>query len=121
MAGPIEDEVIPLSPHEREEIFRIATRGFVRRHSTQCTQGMSDDELWCALQEYLGIFGGCDGPDQPSVTYQGAGLKIWGGRRVVNHVTQKPLYKGMATVKMAREIYGIADPDNDQLDLFQFL
>ena len=78
---------------------------------------MSDGELWRALQETLGIFGGSGGPDRPSVTYRGTGLKIWGAWEVINHVTTAPLFSGQATVDMAREVYGIGDPTQDQLSL----
>ena len=106
-----------LSCEDRELIFRIATRSLVHRFGDQFADGMSDGDLWKALQDSLGIFGGSGGPDQPSVTYQGRMLKIWGGWDVMNHVTTKPLFSGQATVDMAREVYGIADPDNDQLNL----
>jgi len=32
-------------------------------------------------------------------------------------VTAKPIFQGMATVKMAREIYQIADPTDAQISL----
>ena len=108
----------PLSRKDKELIFRLATKSFVHRYGDQFDKGMSDGELWHALQSSLGIFGGSGGPDTPSITYQGTMLKIWGDWSVVNHVTTKPLFSGKATVDMAREVYGIPDPDNDQLRLF---
>ena len=106
-----------LSPSDRELIFREATKTFVHRYSDRFQDGMSDGELWRALQESLGIFGGSGGPDRPSVTYQGAGLKIWGAWSVVNHVTTKPLFSHGATVAMARVVYGIGDPEQAQMSL----
>jgi hypothetical protein len=50
--------------------------------------------------------------------YQGSGLKIWGGWEVINHVTAKPLFSGTRSIAMAREVYGIADPTDGQMDLF---
>lgn len=46
------------------------------------------------------------------------GLRIWGGRDVVNHVLEKPLFARAATIAMARDVFGIPDPENDQLSLF---
>ena len=78
---------------------------------------MTDDELRQALEKCLGIFRGCSGPGEPSVTVMGAGLRIWGGWDQVNHVTDKPLFSGRSTMAMARTIYAITDPDDDQLSL----
>ena len=108
----------PLSRKDKELIFRLATESFVHRYGDQFDKGMSDGNLWHALQSSLGIFGGSCGPDRPSITYQGAMLKIWGDWSVVNHVITPPLFSGKATVDMAREVYGIGDPTKDQLSLF---
>jgi len=107
----------PLSREDRELIFRDATRGLVHHHGHRFAGGMNDTELHEALEQSLGIFGGSGGPGRPSVTYKGAGLKIWGGWQVVNHVTTTPLFSGEATLAMARETYGIANPDAEQLNL----
>lgn len=113
------DEQLPsFSQADRELFFRAATGGFVFRYGDQFADGMSDDDLRKALEESLGIFGGSGGPGKPSVTYRGAGLKIWGAWEVINHVTTAPLYSGQATVDMAREVYGIKDPSQDQMSLF---
>ena len=111
------EAITSLSQADRELIFRQATSGLVHHYGDQFAGGMSDGELWKALQETLGIFGGSGGPDRPSVTYRGAGLKIWGAWEVINHVTTAPLFSGRATVDMAREVYGIGDPTQDQLSL----
>ncbi|NOX73861.1 MAG: hypothetical protein GXP03_09655, partial [Alphaproteobacteria bacterium] len=66
---------------------------------------MSDDDLAQALQTTLGIFGGSGGPNQLSITYQGSGLKIWASWHVHNHVAEKPLFAGKATIAMARLVY----------------
>lgn len=116
--NPTNNSATPLTRTDQELIFRKATSGFVHCYEAQFSKGMSDSELWKALQESLGIFGGSGGPGSPSITYRGAGLKIWGAWEVINHVTTAPLFSGHATIAMAREVYGIADPDMDQLDLF---
>lgn len=111
-------KVRPLSEEDRLEVFRIATRGLPKRHQPALDPGMSDRELGLALEEVLGIFGGSCGPDRLSVTYCGAGLRIWGGWHIVNHVTEQPLFKGAQTIAMARVVWDIADPTDLQLGLF---
>jgi hypothetical protein len=108
----------PLTQAERIEIFKLATRGLVHRYGEQFKAGMSDADLRSALAESLGLFGGSGSPDGPSVAYSGAGFRIWGGRHTVNHYTQRPLFAGDMTVAMAREVYGISDPQSGQLKLF---
>lgn len=76
---------------------------------------MTDAELGTALTEVLGIFGGSGGLDCLSVTFTGTGLRIWGGWHVVNHSIERPLLSGKKTIEMARQAYGIADPENPQL------
>ncbi len=107
-----------LTPEDRIEVFKIATRGFECHYCNQFQTGMTDQELQAALKEALGIFGGSGGPDRLSVSFKGSDLRIWGGWHVVNHVIEKPLFAGAATIAMARSVYGIIDPDNDQLVLF---
>ena len=41
------------------------------------------------------------------------------GQSVVNHVSEKPLFQGKATIAMARLVYKISDPNNRQMELFQ--
>ena len=108
----------PLTNLEKVEVFKLATRSFPRRNAEAIKRGMTDTELENALKINLGIFGGSGGPDCLSVTYQGAGLKIWGGWQTVNHVTEKPLNSGRHTVAVAREVYGISDPSEKQGNLF---
>lgn len=107
-----------LSREDKEVIFRQATRSLVHWYGDRFENGMTDYELTSALEHALGIMGGSGGPDIPSVTFKGAGLKIWGGWSVVNHLTEKPLFEGKATIAMAREVYGIADLDDKQMQLF---
>jgi len=118
MKPPMSDDQ-PLTQEERAEVFKIATRGLVYHYGDQFQTGMTDKELRTALEQSLGTFGGCGGPDRLSVSFKGSGLRIWGGWYVVNHVIEKPIFAGAVTIAMARLVYGIADPDNDQFVLFK--
>jgi hypothetical protein len=108
----------PLSQADREEAFRIATRALPKWYADEIAKGMTDAALASALEQVLGIFGGSCGPGRMDVAHQAAGLKIWGGWYFVNHHIEKPLFHGTKTLAMARHIYGISDPDNDQMALF---
>jgi hypothetical protein len=107
----------PLSEPDKEAAFRIATSALPKWYAEQIAQGMRDHDLIAALEKVLGIFGGSCGPGRLDVAHQASGLKIWAGWHIVNHVTEKPLFQGKATVTMARTIYGIADPDEAQMSL----
>lgn len=107
-----------LSNTDKEEIFRIATRALPKWYAAAIAKGMTEAELTAALEQVLGIFGGSCGPGRMDVAHQAAGLKIWGGWHFVNHHTEKPLFKDAATLAMARHVYGIANPDDDQMALF---
>lgn len=107
----------PLTHAEREAAFRIATRFLIAWHGEELKHGVTDDRLRELLKRALGIFGGSGGPDQLHVTYQGLGLKIWASRKIHNHLTMKPTFQGELIVKMAREVYGISDPSEDQMTL----
>lgn len=107
----------PLTRQDTEEVFRIATRGLAARHQLRITEGMTDVELTSALEEVLGIFGGSCAPGRLSVAHQASGLKIWGGWHIVNHHTEKPLFQGARTLAMARYLYDIKDPNDDQQSL----
>ena len=61
--------------------------------------------------------GGSGGPDSFSISYQGAGLKIWASWEGINLVTDKPIFESRATIAMARHVYGIPNPDDRQLSL----
>ena len=106
-----------LSNEDRIAVFKLATNGLVHWYHDKFKFGMTDNELKKALEDALGIFGGSGGPNRLSVSHKGAGLSIWGGWHSINHVKEKPLFSGAATIAMAREVYGIADPESDQLPL----
>lgn len=107
-----------LNQSEREEVFRRATSALTTRYTEQIKVGMTDEQLSAALKNCLGIFGGSGGPDRLSICHQGAGLKIWGAHSTLNHVLEQPSFSGKQTINMARDIYNIPDPNNNQMTLF---
>ncbi|WP_305971047.1 MULTISPECIES: hypothetical protein [unclassified Mameliella] len=111
-------EARPLSQADKEEAFRIATKALTCWYADDIAAGMTDEDLEAALVRVLGIWGGSCGPGRLDVVFQGAGLKIWAGWHIVNHVTEAPLFKGNATIAMARHVYGIANPNDRQMSLF---
>lgn len=108
----------PLTQADRIEAFKRATSCLAHWYEDQIRAGMTDDELEDALGSAFGSMGGSCGPDHISVSWQGAGLKIWASWSYPNIVTDRPLFQGRATVAMAREIYCIPDPSNRQQSLF---
>ncbi|HYM11110.1 MAG TPA: hypothetical protein VEU62_10265 [Bryobacterales bacterium] len=111
----------PLSHEEKLWAFGRATcsmEGAKERWAQRAARGLTDEQLAEALRFELGIYGGFSGPDSLSVTYQGAGLKIWASWETHNTVTDAPAFKGAATVATARQVYGIRNPENKQLALF---
>ncbi|AGI68687.1 hypothetical protein OAN307_c31530 [Octadecabacter antarcticus 307] len=99
-------------------MFRIATRALPKWFADEIAIGMTDTALTSALEQVLGIFGGSCGPGRLDVAHQAAGLKIWGGWRFLNLRTETPPFSGAKTLAMARHIYGIPDPDDEQMALF---
>jgi hypothetical protein len=82
---------------------------------------MTDAELAAALEYELGIEGGASGwPEKgiPANHHKGAGLQIWLSWDFPRCHQQRPTFKGSETVAMAREVYGIRNPDDRQIDLF---
>jgi hypothetical protein len=108
----------PLTREDRLEVFRIATRSFVHWYGEQFDRGMSDDELKEKLVRALGEWGGSGGPDRVDELHMASGLRIWGSWEPINRFQLKPLFSGTATIAMAREVYGITNPDDSQMVLF---
>jgi len=112
----------PLSQDEKRKAFLTAVCSFQNakaRWAQRQATGLTDEQLEDALKQELGIFGGSTTHDgSPSISYQRAGLKIWAGWCIINHCSEKPLFEGKATIAMAREVFSIADPENNQLRLF---
>jgi hypothetical protein len=104
--------------------FKRATesmQGSEERWAERAKRPMSDKELAEALGYELGILGGGGGPDTPDHFHRSNGLKVWGSWNV-NWVTDAPLRKGLATVAMARQVYGIKKPEEfAEPTLFDFL
>ncbi len=86
-------------------------------YAGQIDAGMTDPELEAALEVSFGIMGGSCGPSAMHVTYQGPGLRIWAAWEVTSHYGTKPVFAGHATVAMAKEVYGIANPQERQMRL----
>ena len=110
-----------LSADDRLYAFKRATGGIERaakRWAERAATGLTDEQLAEALAFEIGIFGGSCGPGEMHLTYQGAGLKIWASWESMNHVTDRPIFEGRATIAMAREVYGIRDPSDTQLSFF---
>ena len=107
----------PLTAEDRVTAFRTATSSFVVWYAGQIEAGMTDPELEAALEVSLGIMGGSCGPGMMDVSYQGPGLRVWATWGIANHYGTRPIFSGHATVAMAREVYGIANPNNRQLRL----
>ena len=93
-------------------------QGASDRWAQRAARGLSDEQVAEALRFELGIYGGFSGPNSLSVTYQGAGLKIWASWETHNTVTDAPVFKAAVTIATARQVYGIRNPEDKQLALF---
>jgi hypothetical protein len=108
----------PLSEADKIAAFRACTRSLPERYREEIAAGMTDAELARALEQVLGIFGGCSARrGVPSLTYKGAGLKIWAGWEYADP-QDKPIFAGQATIDLARQLYRIPNPEDGQLRLF---
>ena len=56
------------------------------RWKERARTGLTDFQIQAALRYELGIMGGSGGPGQPSLAYQGSGLKIWASWDGINMV-----------------------------------
>jgi hypothetical protein len=108
----------PLTAADKITAFRIATRGFPKHFAKEIRAGMTDAALEDALGRTLGIWGGSSGPGELDVSFQGSGLRIWASWGFHNSQQAKPVLSGRATVALAREVYGIRDPQDQQMRLF---
>jgi len=111
-----------LTPEDKRLAFIRATRGMsraVERWADRAAKDMTDEQLAEALQYELGIEGGASATDKvPAYHVKGAGLQIWASWDFPSVHQDKPLFKGAATIAMARQVYGIRNPDDKQMDLF---
>ncbi|SDG14221.1 hypothetical protein [Thalassobaculum litoreum] len=112
---------LALSHEDRTYALSRATAGLPRvmtRRGVSLADGLTDARLAEALSSAMGEHGGCGGPDEPSLAWCGAGLRIWASWESVNTVQDTPVFQGVATVRAAREHWRIPDPDEAQLCLF---
>ena len=116
------DESPPLTPDEKLWAFRRATNamsGSDRRWAERVRTGVTDEQLADALKYELGEVAGFYGHDNGvNVECEGNGQKIWASHGMPHRHTATPMCQGPATLRLAREIYGIADPDEKQGRLF---
>lgn len=81
--------------------------------------GAEDDELAITLERMIGIEGGTSARDHcPATWYRAAGLRIWASWEMVFPHRERPIFAGRTTIAMAREVFAIPDPSDDQLKLF---
>jgi hypothetical protein len=109
----------PLTAEEKLWAFRKATNsmeGAGKRWSERVVKGLTDEQLEEAIAYELGAFGS-HGGDPVGVTYQGSGLKIWADR-CLGCRRNEPILQGKETVRLARDVYGIRDPNDKQGRLF---
>ena len=111
-----------LSSEEKRRTFIRATSGMsgaAERWKERAAKGMSDEQLAAALAYELGIEGGASSrKDVPAYHVKGAGLQIWISWDFPRCHQEKPTFKGSDTVAMARQVYGIRNPEDKQMDLF---
>lgn len=107
---------------EKRRAFSRATGGMSgagERWKERATRGMTDQQLAAALAYELGIEGGASSwNDIPAYHVKGAGLQIWISWDFPRCHQEKPTFRGSDTVAMARQVYGIRNPEDKQMDLF---
>jgi len=110
--------VKPVTPQDKVAAFIAVTPRFFRENQHMFEEGMSDAEIEFALKDQFGDFGSRGGPDQLHITQQATGLKIWISWYIHNYVREEPALVGDNTIAMAREIYGITNPNDGQMAFF---
>ncbi len=110
-----------LTDEDKKAAFICATnnmQGATSRWQQRAESGLNDEQLHDALRYELGIAGGSSCADSISVSYAGAGLKIWASWQSVNDCIDAPIFEGKQTIAMARLVYGITDASDTQMALF---
>ena len=118
---PEKSESKVLSESDRETAFIQAvtnTQGANERWERYKKTGLTDEQLSAALRYELGIAGGSSCSDSISIAYEGSGLKIWASWQSVNHCIDLPIFEGKRTIAMARKVFCIDNPDDQQMALF---
>jgi hypothetical protein len=64
----------------------------------------------------MSIYGSSGGPDRLTIERQAAGLVIWASWEGAS-TGEPPIFESASTVRMARQVYSIPDPDQPQLSL----
>lgn len=108
----------PVTPKDKVAAFTAVTPRFFRDYQHMFEGGMSDAEIESALKNQFGDFGSRGAADQLYITYQSSGLKLWVSWHIHNYVQEEPTLFGIRTIAMAREIYGITNPDDVQMAFF---
>lgn len=111
----------PLTDKDKYRGFRRAVTSFsgaAERWQERASTGMTNADLHEALRQELGIAGGSGGRDSLRVSYEGSGLKVWVSWMSHNTYIDEPTFQGEQSARIAREIFNISDPDDNQLDLF---
>jgi len=117
---PVTGDDAALTEAEKRWAFRRATNslsGSERRWTEPVARGQSDEQLAEAIRHELGILGGSSGPNGLAVEHAGDGLKIWAGRGAAHRHASPPICAGAATIRLARQVYGIQDPGDRQMRL----
>jgi hypothetical protein len=65
-----------------------------------------------------GVWGFYGDDNGVNVECEGNAQKIWASHGRPHRHTAVPICAGRATIRLAREVYGIADPDEKQMGLF---
>jgi len=108
-----------LSDDEKARALRLAAEsveGAKTRWAERIASGQTNEQLARALEYEFGEMGGCSS-ENIGVTYQRSGLKIWADHCIGSR-SRPPILEGAATLRLAREVYGISDPDEKQGRLF---
>ena len=113
------DETPSLTHDEKLWAFRRATNamsGSPQRWTERVRTGLNGERLADALKYELGEVAGFYGHDNGvNGGCEGNGQKIWASHGVPHRHTAEPMCQGKATLRLAREVYGIADPDEKQM------
>lgn len=100
------------------EIALTNTQGAKLRWEQRAKTGLNDKDMAKAVRYEIGIAGGSGGRGDMKTHYEGAGLKVWGSWQVFRPCMEEPLFQGDATIKAARLLFGVKDPNDRQLSLF---
>ncbi len=132
-AQGFELRVMPVFMHPEKTVTRILTeedkkQAFIRavtnttgakdRWQERVETGLNDQDLHDALRRELGIAGGGGCRDSVKVEYEGSGLKIWASWQGVMPCIDAPIFEGRHTIAIARLVFGIPNPDDQQMSLF---